>query len=303
MALIAGTRKADSLAGTNLADLIVALDGNDTIDSGAGNDVILAGIGNDVVRAGAGNDIVDGGAGNDLIAAGDGNDAAAGGLGNDTIEGGAGNDLLQGGAGADQLDGGADADTAACLLSPAGVTVDLAAGTGKGGDAEGDVLVGVENVMGSRFNDVLVGDAGENSLSGGNGSDRLAGGAGSDVLRGGLGSDKFVLGNVAEALTGADEITDFSVRAPMAGGDILDISQLIAGFAAAPATLQALVDEGFLTFSAASGKVGTVIGFDADGAAGAGGATGTAALLDGVAFVSSAISVAVLEDNIVLAVA
>ncbi|WP_454017899.1 hypothetical protein [Azospirillum sp. Marseille-Q6669] len=55
------------------------------------------------------------------------------------LDGAAGDDTLIGGAGADTLVGGAGIDTADYSASAAGVTVDLAAGTGSGADAEGIV--------------------------------------------------------------------------------------------------------------------------------------------------------------------
>jgi Ca2+-binding RTX toxin-like protein len=134
-------------------------------------------------------DIVYGGEGNDTIWTGGGNDVLDGGTGNDTLYGEDGNDTLIGGAGADYLDGGNGTDTADYSASNAGVTVNLATGTGKGGDAEGDKLVAIENVTGSAFNDVLTGDAGANVLSGGKGDDTLVGSGGGDTMDGGDGID------------------------------------------------------------------------------------------------------------------
>ena len=79
--------------------------------------------------------------------------------GNDTLLGGAADDFLVGGAGADTLGGGVGNDTADYSASALGVTVNLATGLGSGGDAQGDALVSIENVIGSAFNDVIVGKA------------------------------------------------------------------------------------------------------------------------------------------------
>ena len=120
------------------------------------------------------------GSGDDAVT---GNDAAnylQGRDGNDDLRGGGGNDVLEGGAGADRLDGGPGLDWASYQQSNAGVTVNMAEGTLTGDHAEGDVLVNIENVIGSAYADVLTGDDGANSLEGGAGADRLAGGAGED---------------------------------------------------------------------------------------------------------------------------
>ena len=110
--------------------------------------------------------------------------------GNDTLDGGAGGGQLNGGAGADMLDGGEGFDTADYWLSDAGVTVNLATGTGQGGHAEGDTLTGIEYVLGSSHADHLIADAGGSGLNGREGNDTLAGGAGSDwQLQGGAGAD------------------------------------------------------------------------------------------------------------------
>ena len=150
---------------------------------GAGNDVFDNNYYANVV------DVVHGGDGNDTIWTGGGDDVLYGDAGNDTLYGEDGNDTLIGGAGADHLDGGNGIDTADYSASGAGVQVSLATGQGHGGDAEGDTLFSIENLMGSAFNDTLTGDAGANVLNGGKGDDTLIGGAGADTLIGGDGTD------------------------------------------------------------------------------------------------------------------
>jgi Ca2+-binding RTX toxin-like protein len=93
-----------------------------------------------------------------------------------------GTDVLEGGAGADTLDGRGGIDTASYEHSAAGVTVSLATGVASGGDAQGDVLTGFENLRGSGFADILVGDTGSNVLEGGAGADTFYGGAGLDTV-------------------------------------------------------------------------------------------------------------------------
>jgi len=99
----------------------------------------------------------------------------------DILRGDSGNNFLDGGAGDDSLDGGSGIDTAGYNGSSSAVTVNLATGTGTGGDAQGDTLTNIENLTGSAFNDVLVGDAGDNILEGGAGADNIDGGSGIDT--------------------------------------------------------------------------------------------------------------------------
>jgi len=109
--------------------------------------------------------------------------------GDDWLSGLGGNDELDGGAGADLLDGADGFDTATYRASSAGVIVRLNAGYGKGGDAEGDGLFGIEGAVGSAFDDFLVGTDDRNVLRGGNGKDVLYGLGGDDELEGGAGGD------------------------------------------------------------------------------------------------------------------
>jgi Ca2+-binding RTX toxin-like protein len=117
-------------------------------------------------------------------------DTLSGNLGDDRLAGGDGNDILTGASGADTLDGGAGIDTASYWDSGQAVDVDLLNGTGASGQAAGDTLIGIENLIGSGFRDVLVGDDANNTLSGLADDDLIAGNGGDDTLVGGLGNDK-----------------------------------------------------------------------------------------------------------------
>ena len=100
------------------------------------------------------------------------------------LTGGAGNDTLAGGL------NGAGGDTASYATATAGVTVSLLlqGGTQNTVGAGVDTLTGIENLIGSAFNDTLTGDAGNNVLTGGAGNDTLIGGIGNDTLDGGAGT-------------------------------------------------------------------------------------------------------------------
>jgi len=135
------------------------------------------------------------------IGATDGDDWIFGLGGDDWIYGLDGNDLLQGGEGADKLFGNDGIDTAIYSDSPRGVTVNLHTGEGYGGTAEGDILVGIENITGSWWWDSLIGNGYDNVLSGLGGNDDLEGGAGADTLDGGWGVDSAIYADSPAGVT------------------------------------------------------------------------------------------------------
>ncbi|CTQ34811.1 hypothetical protein [Jannaschia rubra] len=153
----------------------------------ASDDIILGRGGADTLLGGTGWDWIDGGAGNDLIRGGEGDDVLLGGAGNDTLYGDQGRDYIEGGAGADVIAGASGTDpaapvwfldfaTAGYARSAAAVQVNLTTKTYTGGDAAGDTLVNIANLVGSRFNDRLTGNGNRNVLEGGAGADTLDGG-------------------------------------------------------------------------------------------------------------------------------
>ncbi len=129
---------------------------------------------NESLSGTANDDVLDGAAGNDVI---------RGLAGDDMIFGGAGNDTVVGGTGADTLNGGGGRDTLDYRTVSVAMRIDLEAGTGHGGDAEGDVITGFEDVTGGSGNDTLIGDANDNILTGGRGADVMEGRAGNDNYR------------------------------------------------------------------------------------------------------------------------
>ena len=152
----------------------------------------------------------------------------------DTVffDGGGGNDVIRGGVGADTLSGGDGYDIVQYAGSAAGVTIDLNADAfgfqlALGGDAEGDIISEFENVYGSNFDDVLIGNTDRNVLSGYSGNDVIEGGDGKDVFRGGAGEDTFVF-KTALGAGNVDRILDFS-----AADDTIQIdSSVFAGLTA-----------------------------------------------------------------------
>ena len=125
--------------------------------------------------------------------------------GSQRINGLAGDDVLIGGAGADILDGGDGKDTAYYFRDSADIEINLETGTGKGGNAEGDVLINIENIVGGNGNDRLTGNNKDNILNGFWGNDRLDGGEGDDDLDGSVGNDTLNGGSGNDRLIGRDD--------------------------------------------------------------------------------------------------
>ncbi|QYK40429.1 MAG: calcium-binding protein [Paracoccaceae bacterium] len=211
--------------------------GADTLAGGPGADRIAGLGGDDVIAGGGGDDTLEGGEGNDRLSGDTGDDLIEGGPGNDTLEGGEGNDTLIGGPGADRLFGGAGFDTADYAAEDAAVRIDLSGASAPGGAASGDMLAGIEAVVGTVRDDTLTGDAAANALFGGGGNDLIEGGAGDDTLWGGAGNDTLSPGAGSDAVYGGAG-DDLFLAGPGAtlwfGGDGIDT----LSFAEAPAPVR-----------------------------------------------------------------
>ena len=237
--LIAGTAGGDNILGRGGMDILFGNAGDDTIVGGAGNDTLHGGDGNDFMfgedlespsltegsntmfggngddrmRSGAGNDRMDGGAGNDNIFAGDGADTISGGAGNDTLNGGAGIDLIQ----FDDLPGSG------------GVTVNLMTTSAQNTGQGMDLILDIENVIGTGSDDRIEGSNAANVLMGGGGNDLLFGLGGRDVLRGGDGDDSLsggIGGDILEGGAGSDTLDGGTGNDTMRGGAGDDIYEV-----------------------------------------------------------------------------
>ncbi|NET50505.1 MAG: hypothetical protein F6K09_17785 [Merismopedia sp. SIO2A8] len=83
-------------------------------------------------------------------------------------------------------DGGDGVDTISYANSPSGVFVNLATNTATDGFGGTYKLFNVENVVGSTFDDEIIGDANDNTIFAGAGKDKVSGDAGNDTLFGEL---------------------------------------------------------------------------------------------------------------------
>jgi VCBS repeat-containing protein len=238
----------DNHGGSDTASLSISYQDGHTLTGTASDDVLVAGSGNNVINAG------------------DGNDVLSAGSGNNEMHGGAGNDLLYSGAGNDLLDGGTGSDTASYAHATAAVTVNLdLLGAQNTLGAGTDTLTGIENLLGSNFNDSLTGDANNNVINGGLGNDFLNGGAGDDLLIGGMGNNTLTGGAGADTFqwlkgnSGHDLITDFTP-----GTDKLDLSQLLQGENASTASL-----DDYLHFTVSGSGASVMTSIDVSAMAGA----------------------------------
>ena len=113
-----------------------------------------------------------------------------------------GNDVINGGGGGDQINGGDGVDTVSYEGSAEGVSVWLKYDSAWGGDAAGDQLDSIENLVGSAHGDTLGGDDSDNVINGLAGENHLYGYGGNDVLWGGDDKDSLDGGEGADVLKG-----------------------------------------------------------------------------------------------------
>ncbi|MFJ7798940.1 calcium-binding protein, partial [Pseudomonas sp. NPDC096950] len=172
----------EQIRGSNGGDTFVGGDGADRFDGSGGTDILSFAGENSGVTLDLSVPVLSGIAAGDVytsIEAFQGTNYA------DTFIGSAGaRESFVGGAGADTLTGVGRGDGAWYVNSSDAVQVNLLTGAGIGGDAQGDVLTNIDNLVGSAFNDTLTGNAYANMLEGGDGNDTLYGGDGNDTLYG-----------------------------------------------------------------------------------------------------------------------
>ncbi|MCC0809349.1 hypothetical protein FPV16_24655 [Methylobacterium sp. W2] len=249
-----------NLIGTTFDDILVGNVTDNVLDGGAGDDILEGGLGSNIISGGSGQNTVSyqnihfslNAGVNINLSIGHAADLydgvqisdtlidiqnAVGSVGDDNLQGSAANNILQGGAGADLINGNGGVDTASYSLSASGVQVNLASHYGAGGDAEGDTLYNIENLLGSTFADTLTGDALSNTLTGFGGGDALYGMGGNDrlvisdtptMIDGGDGKDLlFVTGGGIVSLT---EATFTGIEKVYVRNDAtLDMSDVRAG--------------------------------------------------------------------------
>ncbi|WP_371153237.1 beta strand repeat-containing protein [Jannaschia sp. 2305UL9-9] len=234
----------DTITGTDGGgNVLDGGDGNDEIDGLGGDDTIVASTGKDIYNGGDGTDVVTyasfsqgvminlendtdpqespGVAANHTLT---GIENVIGSTGNDTLSGTGssnvlnglqGNDLFVATGGADTYDGGLGNDTVDYSAFSGAITVDLGIqAQGGGGAASNDTLIEIENVIGTRGDDTITGNAMDNELDGDRGNDSLDGGEGNDTLVASSGANIYVGG-------GGIDVVDYSA---FTGGVTVDLS-------------------------------------------------------------------------------
>ena len=202
-----------------LEDFFGGTPGDDHILGTVGDDTVFAQAGNDFVRALSGNDFVHGHAGDDYL---------RGDAGDDTLLGDDDNDYIRGGADDDNMYGGNGLDRAAFFGASGGVHVSLLLQGGPQDTGDGiDWLYEFEHLSGTKFDDKLIGDAGDNWLWGdvsgedtptGGGNDTLLGGDGDDLLEVGTGDHRLIGGN------GIDTVSYHANGTDTLGGVTVDLN-------------------------------------------------------------------------------
>jgi hypothetical protein len=220
-------------------------DGDDTLQGGGSTNHITGGAGSDSLSGGQYNDQIEGGAGSDTLLGNEDRDALSGGEGDDRIEGGAGIDRLDGdsyygttvggadtligGGGDDWLDGNAGTDTAVFTGNRGDYRVgdefyltlwDRRPGSPDGFDrlvnievlafADGTVTLRslsdlADSIIAGAGDEILHGQAGDDTLRGADAADVLIGGPGGDLLAGDVGNDSLDGSDGADTLDGGGQ--------------------------------------------------------------------------------------------------
>ncbi|WP_259916945.1 nidogen-like domain-containing protein [Jannaschia sp. M317] len=241
----------DTIKGEEGDDTLIGGDGDDELSGGAGADALIGGPGRDSASyrdatmavvadlenagansgeaagdtfssiedliGGSGDDSLSGTATANVISGSDGDDTLVGRGGNDTLNGDNEDDVLNGGEGADRLNGGRANDIASYEDATTGVQANLGNSAANTGEAAGDTYNSIEGLMGSAFNDTLIGDGNDNLIIGGAGDNTLNGGGGNDTLRGGTGSDAHIGGS-------GSDTADYSEAASGVRASLFDAS-------------------------------------------------------------------------------
>lgn len=251
---IEGSAFGDILTGNSGNNQIQGFGGADRINGGAGFDTAVYLDASSGVGVNLSTGVVVGGSGNDSLVS---IERVIGSRFSDLLIGSNANESFLGGFGDDTIDGGGGIDTVEYGFVGSRVVVNLATGFATGG-AGTDSIFNVENIKGSIFDDVLIGNSGANVINGDNGNDGLSGGAGADTLTGGQGTDAFAFQFGQSTVSATDRITDFTIGTDRIGLLSSDASTVITPSSftrAADKTVTTLVNLANQVFTDANGAL------------------------------------------------
>jgi Ca2+-binding RTX toxin-like protein len=208
---LSGGPSAENLDGGSGNDVVDGSSDRDNLHGGLGEDMLIGGDGSDKVWGDDGADEIHGGSGGEDMFGGNGDDRLYGDLlddrmngegGNDLLVGGHGTDRMSGGDGDDWMRGGSNGDTvngdggtdtvsfADQTPMPSGIGIIFRLANGSAVTPDGkETVSGIENVLGTAFDDEIIGTGAANILDGNIGADKLTSGGGGDTLIGGPESD------------------------------------------------------------------------------------------------------------------
>ena len=180
-----------------------------------------------------------------------------------TINGGAGNDYIEGGPGDDTLIGGTGIDTVSYAAAPAvvvtngagvttlvGVTVNLANAGPQNTVAAGvDTLSGIENIIGTLYDDTLTGDANDNVIEGLSGADVINAGGGNDTIVDVIGADTINGGAGTDTIRLRATSADLNA---MTNAALVNVEAIDASTAAAAVTISLVNQTGGFTITGTS---------------------------------------------------
>ena len=207
-ATIVGTAEDDHLVGTAGRDVIVALGGDDRIEALAGDDVVCGLAGADRIDGGAGDDRIFGGIDSWWFDRGGANRVG------DRVLPGPGDDYVD--LGADRRPGQETLERDALVYATLdhAIVADLSPGVGRV-EAQGTDTVRVHGqmgVVGTAYDDTIIGSPKADTLKGLGGDDRLEGRGGGDWLLPGNGAD------TADGNFGNDAIDSWAGADVLSGG-------------------------------------------------------------------------------------
>ncbi len=192
--------------GGNGNDLLIGSSENNSLVGGAGNDTLQGGIGQDTLRGGSGNDtlIIDSASHGDVLDGGDGfdtikNTSATANItffvGSNTIRTGAVNHTFSNIEAIESVSG--SNDTIDASTETGAVTINLVNETmSSAGGSDVVSIIGFEHVIGSAYNDVVIGIDSGSSVNGGGGNDTLYALSTTNLtINGGAGDDRIDFGS------------------------------------------------------------------------------------------------------------